>query len=80
MGGSNEVQPGLLRTGLAATSKSTTLVQATASTTSSVGVAVIDTGVDGHHPDINVVGGMDFTADNDFGLDGNGHGTHVSAQ
>jgi subtilisin family serine protease len=44
----------------------------------SITIAVVDTGVDRTHPDINLVGGVDFTHDNDFGLDGNGHGTHVS--
>lgn len=46
-----------------------------------VAVAVIDTGIDSSHPDLNVVGGYNCTT---FGLftgqwkDQNGHGTHVS--
>ncbi|KAF8068246.1 aprE [Scenedesmus sp. PABB004] len=44
----------------------------------SVAVALIDTGCDVTNADLNVVGGVDFTSDNSFGLDGNGHGTHVA--
>jgi subtilisin family serine protease len=42
-----------------------------------VGVAVIDTGIDLDHPDLNVVGGVNCSTgkSND---DGNGHGTHVA--
>src|SRR5215212_8300034 len=44
-----------------------------------VDVAVIDTGIDGHHPDLNVVGGYNCTSSNrDAWSDGNGHGTHVA--
>lgn len=44
-----------------------------------VDVAVIDTGIDLSHPDLNVVGGRNFTGGSitNYG-DGNGHGTHVS--
>jgi subtilisin family serine protease len=49
---------------------------------SSVDVAVIDTGIDKFHPDLNVVGGVDCVAGvdeaPDFGYDGYGHGTHVA--
>ncbi len=43
-------------------------------------VAVLDTGIDYDHPDLEdaVVGGVDFTSDPDGYDDGNGHGTHVS--
>jgi subtilisin len=44
-----------------------------------IDVAVIDTGIDTHHPDLNVVGGTNCS---DGGpknyTDGNGHGTHVA--
>ena len=49
-----------------------------------VDVAIIDTGIDGDHPDLNVVGGVNF-APNPGGKvkpdkwdDGYGHGTHVA--
>ncbi|WIA36077.1 hypothetical protein OEZ86_007429 [Tetradesmus obliquus] len=44
-------------------------------------VAVVDTGVDASHPDLNVVGGMNFVGDEPqltYANDTNGHGTHVS--
>ncbi|MBI1325758.1 S8 family serine peptidase [bacterium] len=44
-----------------------------------VDVAIIDTGIDLSHPDLNVAGGQNFSggSSTDYG-DGNGHGTHVS--
>jgi subtilisin len=42
-----------------------------------VNVAVIDTGIDLSHPDLNVAGGKDCTGSGSYG-DGNGHGTHVA--
>ena len=41
-----------------------------------VDVAVIDTGIDLDHPDLNVVGGVTFVANT--ADDGNGHGSHVA--
>jgi subtilisin len=42
-----------------------------------VDVAVIDTGIDLSHPELNVVGGINCSTGNSFN-DGNGHGTHVA--
>jgi subtilisin family serine protease len=42
-----------------------------------VDVAVIDTGIDATHPDLNVVGGTNCIGGTSF-ADDNGHGTHVS--
>jgi subtilisin family serine protease len=46
----------------------------------SVDVAIIDTGIDLDHPDLNVVAGRNFNAANNVGdgNDDNGHGTHVA--
>lgn len=43
-------------------------------------VAVIDTGVDIHHPDLqgSIVPGRDFVNNDEIAQDDNGHGTHVS--
>jgi subtilisin len=43
----------------------------------SVDVAVIDTGIDPAHPDLNVVGGRNCSSGRSFD-DGNGHGSHVA--
>jgi subtilisin len=40
-------------------------------------VAVIDTGIDTSHPDLNVAGGYNCSTGRTF-KDGNGHGTHVA--
>lgn len=42
-----------------------------------VDVAVIDTGIQTNHPDLNVVGGKNCSSGSSY-ADGNGHGTHVS--
>lgn len=42
-----------------------------------VGVAVIDTGIDTSHPDLNVAGGKNCSTGKSFN-DGHGHGTHVA--
>jgi subtilisin len=42
-------------------------------------VAIVDTGIDKTHPDLNVVGGISCSTDNPQAWgDPNGHGTHVS--
>lgn len=43
-----------------------------------VDVAVLDTGIDATHPDLNVVQSVDFTGDGQNGADWLGHGTHVA--
>ncbi|MBA3531080.1 MAG: S8 family serine peptidase [Ardenticatenales bacterium] len=43
-----------------------------------VDVAVIDTGIDTSHPDLNVVGGKNCVKGPNSYNDGNGHGTHVA--
>ena len=52
-------------------------VGGSASGTVDVDVAVIDTGIDPNHPDLNVVGGVNFASGKSW-KDGNGHGTHVA--
>jgi len=42
-----------------------------------INVAVLDTGIDVRHPDLNVVGGVSCINSASFD-DGNGHGTHVA--
>lgn len=41
-------------------------------------VAIIDTGIQKKHPDLNVVGGKDCVSKSNNYDDGNGHGTHVA--
>jgi subtilisin len=54
-------------------------VQATGNTGNGVKVAILDTGIDGNHEDLNVVGGASFiTTEPDALSDYNGHGTHVA--
>jgi subtilisin family serine protease len=43
-----------------------------------VKVAVIDTGIDLDHPDLNPISGYDFVNDDPVADDDNGHGTHVA--
>jgi subtilisin family serine protease len=55
------------------------LIHATATGTVNVNVAVIDTGIDIDHPDLNVVDGVNFVfRGKDSYNDGHGHGTHVA--
>ncbi|CAN5607813.1 hypothetical protein BH24CHL1_BH24CHL1_20010 [soil metagenome] len=58
----------------------------TTSVQTGVDVAILDTGIDAAHPDLNVVGGVNCVSGNPFRSscqdgsfgDGNGHGTHVA--
>src|SRR5690606_31236511 len=44
-----------------------------------VDIAIIDTGIDPNHPDLNVVGGFNTTSwDSTQWADDHGHGTHVA--
>jgi subtilisin family serine protease len=43
----------------------------------SVNVAILDTGIDTSHPDLNVAGGTNCSTGTSF-IDGNGHGTHTA--
>jgi len=47
-------------------------------TVSGIKVAIIDTGIDLDHPDLNVVGNVNFVNEKKSGDDDNGHGTHVA--
>lgn len=42
------------------------------------GIAIIDTGIDLDHPDLNVVSGVSFVKNAKTADDDNGHGTHVA--
>ncbi|WP_425484313.1 S8 family serine peptidase [Halobacillus locisalis] len=54
-------------------------VQAQGTTGNGVKVAVLDSGIDGSHEDLNVAGGESFVSGEPNALvDGNGHGTHVA--
>lgn len=43
-----------------------------------VDIAILDSGIDLDHPDLNVVHGVNFAKGSQDGDDGNGHGTHVA--
>lgn len=43
-----------------------------------VDIAIIDTGIDGDHPDLNVFTGVNFSTGAPSWDDGHGHGTHVA--
>jgi subtilisin family serine protease len=46
-------------------------------TVSGVRIYIIDTGIQTNHPDLNVVGGANFSTGSSY-TDGNGHGTHCA--
>lgn len=78
---SAEATPNLVRIGAVVGVKSNmrasrALVQS--ASTQDIVVGLIDTGCDVTNKNLNIVGGMDFTSDDSYGLDGNGHGTHVA--
>jgi len=52
-------------------------INGNAAGTTDVNVAVIDTGIDPSHPDLNVIDGVNFASGKNW-KDGNGHGTHVA--
>src|SRR5437016_5644402 len=41
-------------------------------------IAILDTGIDLTHPDLNVYRAVSFSSSNTTGNDGHGHGTHVA--
>jgi subtilisin family serine protease len=71
-----QVQPGVRRIG----GRSSTVAALTAGGVRvNADVAILDTGIDGDHPDLNVVGGYNCTGRNrDKWDDDEGHGTHVA--
>lgn len=69
-GGSTTQPPQVVPTGIAR-------INGPVSGPVNVNVAVIDTGIDASHPDLNVVDGVNFAKGKSWS-DGNGHGTHVS--
>ncbi|HWT92697.1 MAG TPA: S8 family serine peptidase, partial [Solirubrobacteraceae bacterium] len=64
------VQPGVRRVGSLATGQ--------VHEAATGAVAVVDTGVDLDHPDLNAVSGWDCISNDPVADDGNGHGTHVA--
>jgi aqualysin 1 len=58
--------------------RSSTLAGNGSGTVGNTNVYVIDTGVDGAHPDLNVVQSVSFAKGGGKGGDCNGHGTHVA--
>jgi subtilisin len=72
LAGGETVPTGIARIGAASTSTGW------ANPASSAAVAVIDTGVDVDHPDLNVGSGANCVSSGAAPIDDNGHGTHVS--
>jgi subtilisin len=58
--------------------KSSTMAGDGQGNVSDVTVAIIDTGIDLDHPDLNVIGNETFVAGTPNGDDDHGHGTHVA--
>lgn len=70
LAGGDSAPTGVRRIGAATTS--------TVHTAATVNVAVIDTGIDLTHPDLNAVNGVNCVRTNRTANDDNGHGSHVS--
>lgn len=58
--------------------KSPTVLAGNQAGNTDVDIAIIDTGIDLSHPDLNVINGKTFVAGTKTAKDDNGHGTHVA--
>jgi subtilisin family serine protease len=74
--GAQTLQPGINR--IDAELNATVVAARTAGAGVNVDIAIIDTGIDLTHPDLNVVKNVSFVTSNKTGNDDNGHGTHCA--